>query len=494
MLRSGLKQFLAYSIGSLAQAALGFLLLPLYLNRLTTAEYGIVSVLLTLNSVVSLVAGSGVLSGLSRLYYEQSIESRRRMAGTTIAWMCGASMIVALLMIAASGPLSVAFFDEAYYADEIRTASVLLLISALQASLYVLLRLEKRAIEFVTISIAGFLVELALKAYLIGTLHQGVEGYFVSSIFSATLTTLMSIAVLRGCVVLSFKHPMLRALLTLGFPFIFTGLGMWILDISDRLILEAFAGSELVGVYTLGYKFASVFNIVLLGPLSLFWTPFIFSFGAERGEEAMRIAHRQAFIVLTLAGSLLLVGISAGSADVIYMFTQNSAYYPASRLVPFLSLAPFLYMLSYPAGSAILQSKQVRYAGYAMGAAALINLSLNLILIPHFSVYGATATTVIGYLVLCALQYYWAQRVFPAPYDWVRAIKIVGCSALSVLVVEQVHLAPPVVSFLVREGLGVLIFISAMWFIRGIRMTDILLVKNLARQLITQLYASPISH
>jgi O-antigen/teichoic acid export membrane protein len=300
----------------------------------------------------------------------------------------------------------------------------------------------------------------------------GVQGYFVSSVLSSTLTLLLAGFVLRRNVDLQLKPELLRALLKLGFPFIFTGFGMWVLDISDRLMLNAVSGPAPVGVYALAYKFASIFNIVLLGPLGLFWTPFLFSYGAAHGEDAMRRVCGQALSVFALCGSILLVGISAASRDLIRLFTHNPAYAAAPIIIPFLSLAPFLYLLSYPASAAILQSKRVRYSSYAMLSAAAVNVGLNLIFISPFSFYGATATTVVGYAVLVGLQFFWAQRVFPAPYEGWRLVKLVGSAAISILIVYPLQLESPFLSILVREASSMACFGLLAALTGGIRMTE----------------------
>ena len=248
---------------------------------------------------------------------------------------------------------------------------------------------------------------------------------------------------------------------------------MWMLDISDRLILNAFVGPQAVGVYTLGYKMSSIFNIILLGPINLFWTPFIFSYSAQRGEEAMRRVSEQAFSAFALIGSLTVVGISVGVNDLIHLFTHNADYYRAIPIVPFLLIAPFLYLLSYPLGSAILQSKQVRFSSYAMLAAAVLNVALNLVLVPRFSLFGATATTVAGYAVLFGLSYLWAQRVFPARYDVWLAIKIIGSAAVSILVTSAIEIDAPVLSLIVRETVAVAIFGGLAWLVGGFRLADV---------------------
>ena len=481
VLSSNLKQFLTYLTGSLSQTALGFLLLPLYINRLTPGEYGRVSVLITFNTILSLLASSWVLSGLVRLYYEQADQQRHRMAATAIAWTTGITLFPVTGMFLTASSLSSALFGSSAFAGEVRAASILLCVTTLPFGLCQVLRLEKRATAFVMISVLGFLTDLTLKIYFIGVRGLGVEGYFISSILSSALVVGASVSVMVRGMELTMDRDLLRKLLIFGGPFLFSGIGMWVLDISDRLILNTFAGSEAVGIYTLASKLASIFNIVLLGPLSLFWSPYLFSISAEQGEEALRRTCSKSFPLLAMVGGFLLVVIGCGASDLIRLFSHNMAYHQSSGLVPFLSLAPFLYMISLPAGSAILQSRQGRYSSYAVGVAAFVNLALNLVLVPRFSFYGATATTVVGYSVLCGLQHFWAQRLLPTAYDWMKLIKTVGSSGLGILVAMQIHLEGPAVSLLAREVTGLTVFTLAIYLIGG-RVSDLKYILDLVNR------------
>jgi O-antigen/teichoic acid export membrane protein len=459
MFKSNLKQLLTYGIGSVAQSALGFLLLPLYIQLLSPAEYGVITVLLTLNNLIGLVAGAGVLSGLSRLFYELDVSNRRELSGTIIIWMITSSLGLALIINVISNSLSFLLFNSNSFKNEIQIASYLIFLIPFQASLNNIMRLERHAGGFIAVSLIGFLSDFLLKFFLIGWAGQGVDGYLISSVISQVFMILGSIFVLRHDVIFMFRYKMLLNALTLGFPYIFSGLAMWVLEISDRLILNAYLGADAVGIYALANKFANIFNILLLGPITLFWTPFIFSYAAEHGESSMRRILGKAFTIWAILGIGLLLCISSGSADIIRLFTRYKVYNEAAILIPYLSLAPFLYMMAHLAGVAILQSKQVRYSSYAMSVAAAVNIALNLLLVSRFSLFGVTAATVIGYLVLFGLLFYWAQHLFHVSYNWKNGIKILSCGMVALAFPSFINIEAPIISFMIKEIVGIVIFL-----------------------------------
>jgi O-antigen/teichoic acid export membrane protein len=54
------------------------------------------------------------------------------------------------------------------------------------------------------------------------------------------------------------------------------------------------------------------------------------------------------------------------------------------------------------------------------GAAASVNVGLNLILIPPYGMMGAAVATVAAFATMFAGMAWWAQRIYPVPYQWRR--------------------------------------------------------------------------
>ena len=62
-------------------------------------------------------------------------------------------------------------------------------------------------------------------------------------------------------------------------------------------------------------------------------------------------------------------------------------------------------------------------------AATVVNIALNLALVPSLGIVGAGLALVASYLVVLVLMYVFTQRLFPVPYEWGRLARIVAVSA-----------------------------------------------------------------
>jgi len=80
------------------------------------------------------------------------------------------------------------------------------------------------------------------------------------------------------------------------------------------------------------------------------------------------------------------------------------------------------------------RAKKTQFNWVVTGAAALVNIGLNLLLIPPYGMIGAAVSTLVAYLVMFFGMTIRAQQVFPVPYQWKRiALAAAAAVALTVL-------------------------------------------------------------
>jgi O-antigen/teichoic acid export membrane protein len=62
-------------------------------------------------------------------------------------------------------------------------------------------------------------------------------------------------------------------------------------------------------------------------------------------------------------------------------------------------------------------------------AALIVNLALNIVLVPPLGIVGAGLALVASYVVVVALMYVFTQRLFPVPYEWGRLARVLAAAA-----------------------------------------------------------------
>ena len=62
------------------------------------------------------------------------------------------------------------------------------------------------------------------------------------------------------------------------------------------------------------------------------------------------------------------------------------------------------------------------------GSGAAVNIVLNVLLIPSYGMMGAAIATVAAYTWMFLVASWYAQRIYPVPYQWRRIALIAGVS------------------------------------------------------------------
>jgi len=476
MIKDTLKQIFTYGAGSIAQTALGFILLPLYLRFFEPSEYGAISILLIAISLLTLFANVGIASALFMLYYEAKGSERKKLVGNTWLWYLLGATLGGVILFTQAHSLSKLLFHTVDYAYPIRLVGVFFFFSLLQNIPLTILRLEKKAGHYIGFSLLKFAVDFGLKFYLIAFLARGIGGYFESGVIANIVILCAILPFTLKYVSFSVNISYLKRLLRLGVPFVFSTIAVWTLGMSDRLILNYFRGAAEVGIYSLAYTFASLFNIFLYSPFGLFWAPFFLSFASERSTEDVKILFSKAMKYLFILSGMLYLAISLGSGDVLLifrdLFAAKEGYLEAARLVPLLTLGPFFHFLHGRFSSPLSVVKKPKYIAIASCIAAATNLGLNFLLIPRFGAFGAALTTAIAYAIFMVLTYIWAQRLYPVNYHLWGLAKGFLFIIVAFIIGWQIGIAQPWASLFTRVIVGVVAFALPIWFISGILTKD----------------------
>ncbi|GAB6905558.1 Membrane protein involved in the export of O-antigen and teichoic acid [Desulfosarcina cetonica] len=186
-----------------------------------------------------------------------------------------------------------------------------------------------------------------------------------------------------------------------AWPFAIAGFSFLIYFQSDLILLRWMRGAEAAGQYNAAYTIMvavymlpSVVYQKYLLPKQHRW--------AEHDRERFITVYRFGCGVMLITGLIVMAVLLASSLWAVPLVFGN-AYFIAGRILLLLSICVPVHFLATSVGGTLVTQNHMRHKVRYMGIAAVVNIILNILLIPVFSYYGAAAATVVSETLILAI-------------------------------------------------------------------------------------------
>jgi O-antigen/teichoic acid export membrane protein len=436
-LKELLRHSAIYGLGSIVARILGVLLLPLYTRYLSPGDYGLIETLIALSAVLTALVAQGMKSAFFRFYFDSADEERRLLVVRTAFWyVMAAATAVLVVGVALAGPISWLLFGTHDHAGLVRAAFIGLWAAMNYEQMTSLFRVEQRSTAYVAATFANVGVTIAATILLVVAFDKGPLGVIVGN-FTGTLAVYAALLVYRRRRLgLQFDRRLYRAMNRFGLPLVPSALALWLTNFSDRFFLVKLADPHEVGLYSIGVRIASAI-LLLLTAFRMAWPAFAYSIEDDR-EAQRTYSFVLTYVVFVTCWLALALGLLA---PWIVRLITTRPFYPAQDVV-----APLAFGAAAFGAYVVVQigTGRARRTGtnwLVTGIGALVNVVLNLALIPPFGRVGAAVATVAAYTLLFLAMAWRANRVFPVSYQWRRVATLAG-AAVGLTVLGKAFGAP----------------------------------------------------
>ena len=416
------KHSLIYGLGGLVSRILAVFLLPLYTRYLSPSDYGKVETLVALSTVLGIVLRMGITSALFRFYFDSPEPEHRRLVLRTSFWFTmGMATLGLVAGVALSPEISTWLFGSSDDWELVAAAFVNIWVNMNYEQLTSLFRLEERSTAFVAASLANIFLTVGVTLVLVVGLETGPIGVIVGNFAGTLLVYLALVGFRREQLGLQFDRRLLRQMNRFGVPLMPTAIFLWVTNFSDRLFLVRLADTTEVGLYSVGVRIASAM-VLILTAFRLAWPAFAYSIDDDR--EAKRT---YAFVLTYLV--LLTTWVATGLALLspwIVEWIAAPDFESSSRVVGPLAFSTVAFAGYVVVAIGVGRARRTQFNWVVTGAAAAVNIALNLILIPRYGMMGAAVATIAAYATMFVGMAWWAQRIYRVPYQWRRVATAAG--------------------------------------------------------------------
>jgi len=427
---------------------IGYLLVPFHTGIFDPEKYGVVGLVFTALALFNVLFTMGMESSYIR--YAKNREQAAEYFKTIQIFLTGASIVLLGVIWLAEPVISPLLTLDASTKSIYWMMLGILFFDTLSIVPFAELRLIKKAWLFAALRTLNILINLGLNFYLILGLNMGLEAVFLSNLAASAITAVLIWGVTFELWKGSWNQDYMKKALSFGLPFIPAGIGFVINEGLDRFFLGGMSPQTIqsvygmtedpayfVGIYNANYKLA-VFMLLLVQMFRMAWQPF---FMRQSDEEDAPGIFAEVFNYFNLAAAIIFLGVSLFAEQIVQIripvldaYLIGKDYWMGLSIVPMLLMAYWFqgWYVNFSAGIFISESTK-RLAQITL-TGAVITIIFNLILIPYMGMMGAATATVLSYLTMALMIYYYSVKAYKVPYKLVQGFGVVGVTAAVVFI------------------------------------------------------------
>jgi len=423
---------------------------PLITRIMGTVEFGAVAAATAIMQVLFVVAGLGLRTAIQRHYAgPDGPAAAARLLLLTIV-LAG----VVTVLADSTGPLWSRYVGFESYSGALRVAVYWAGVAAVTNASLALLRSQDRLLAFSCVSLLQSVVAAAAGVVLL-VARPTATMFLLAQLSMQVLATMVALFLAPPKLLRPRDRRLALDALLYGLPLVPAVLGSFVLAAADRLVIQAELGLTAVARYQVAYNVGNL-PMLLLSVLSNVWMPRIFALKGPAERDAVLAASWDALYRLLTP---VLIGLSVGAPLVLRVWVPPS-YQPDDLLlvtaVVIVSAVPYTAGLSVT--RALLAEGRTTMIAAATGVAAVVNIVLNLILVPRYELVGSAAATFLSYGLLYGLLHLRVRAMLPMRNSPRRLAEVAAAAAIALLAAAL----PTTRAFLALRG--VIAIASLVWF------------------------------
>jgi O-antigen/teichoic acid export membrane protein len=158
--------------------------------------------------------------------------------------------------------------------------------------------------------------------------------------------------------------------------------------------------------------------VLLLTAFRMAWPAFAYSI---RDEQEARRTYAFVLTYLTVVTAWVALALTLLSPWLVDLLAADQ-FAESSEVVGPLAFSTVAYAAYVVIAIGVGRARRTQFNWVVTGAAAVVNVALNLALIPPYGMIGAAIATVAAYTTMAIGMAWWSQRIYPVPYQWRRVV------------------------------------------------------------------------
>jgi len=406
------KSLSIYTLTSLLNAGVPFLLLPLLTHYLSVEEYGLLTVMQIFILFTFPFVSLNIHSTLQLEYHALDRDAFALWVSSVVLIPLGMVVVMVLLFFLIEG-IIVHFVETSL--GWILCIPLIALAQVIPQTVLAIYRISERPINYAKYQLTLTGVNLLLTLILVMLLHLNWEGRILAIFGTYIIFSGVGIYLLikGGLMRWAFSWEYLSRAVRMGLPLILHVISAVLFMMSDRLFISYYLGNEALGLYAVGAQVAMIAMIVQES-FNQAWVPFLFKNlqqgGWENRVKIVKISYLAILFFLMLPFMIMVI------APLIFHLFIDGKFMDALTYVFWIALGYGFLGMYKVVTNYIFYEKRVKLLSLMSFLSLLVNLFLNYLLIHRFGAIGVAYGTVLTLIFFFFVAFLVAYRIHPMPW------------------------------------------------------------------------------
>lgn len=207
----------------------------------------------------------------------------------------------------------------------------------------------------------------------------------------------------------------------------------WIQDRIDKVFLNRMISIDSVGIYYAGVNVASQYSF-LSRPISTTLKPEI-SKRLDSNAPNIQNDIKDLFMLFFQFSIFLYLAISLFSKEIV-MILLNVRFHECYKIVPIFLLSIIFSELTGIFHLKFIFKNKTIWFPITLLLASVLNIVMNLVLIPYYNIYGASLSRTLSELFVLFITYYISQRLHKSNYHLYQNFIPLGISIMIAFIID----------------------------------------------------------
>ena len=391
-LKAIFRDMLKYSPSKIIGMIGNAIIVPVYTSLLSPDQYGLYSLSIALLSFLCIIFSDWVgLSGLRFFKHHQMMQDMPKYLTTLVTMLITNIFLMFVLALT----FRQNFYDFFHIPVKYFLAILVLIIPvAIRALLFQLLRAQLKSMSFTFSTIINQFLTILLSIFFVRFFHLGAIALLLGMGVSISLIDLLLIYqsnILSWFKLQKIEWNSVFPIVKYGIPIAATSLSAWIINQSNKFIMNSIHGFSQVGIVGVAYGLTLPLLMTIFSIITVAAIPRIINMYEERIDVRPIISRFTGYFILIALPIITVISLYA--TDYVSMLSSNDKFLDAFKLIPYFAFGTFFMAITdYTTLQYHLANKT--YIDFIIKlTSGIVGVVLNILLIPKYGLVGVGIAT-----------------------------------------------------------------------------------------------------